>query len=53
VVVVVGGHNGLVAGAFFAKSGARTVVLEAREKTGGAAETSAPFANHPEILVST
>ena len=52
-IVVGGGHNGLVAGAYFAKSGARTVVLEARPKVGGAVDTSAPFADHPEIKVST
>ena len=42
-----------MAGAYFAKSGARTVVLEARPKVGGAVDTSAPFADHPEIKVST
>jgi phytoene dehydrogenase-like protein len=52
-IVVGGGHNGLVSGAYFARSGARVVVLEAREKTGGAADTSAPFPDHPEIKVST
>ena len=52
-IVVGGGHNGLVAGAYFAKAGARTVVLEARPKVGGAVDTSAPFADHPEIKVST
>jgi phytoene dehydrogenase-like protein len=52
-IVVGGGHNGLVAGAYFAKAGARTVVLEARSKVGGAVDTSAPFPNHPEISVST
>jgi len=52
-IVVGGGHNGLVAGAYFAKAGARTVVLESRSKVGGAVDTSAPFPNHPEIKVST
>ena len=52
-IVVGGGHNGLVAGAYLAKAGARTVVLEARPKVGGAVDTSAPFPNHPEIKVST
>jgi phytoene dehydrogenase-like protein len=52
-IVVGGGHNGLVAGAYFAKAGARTVVLEARNKVGGAVDTSAPFPDHPEIKVST
>jgi phytoene dehydrogenase-like protein len=52
-IVIGGGHNGLVSGAYFARDGARTVVLEARDKTGGAADTSAPFADHPEINVTT
>jgi len=52
-IVIGGGHNGLVSGAYFARDGARTVVLESRHKTGGAADTSAPFANHPDINVTT
>jgi phytoene dehydrogenase-like protein len=52
-IVIGGGHNGLVAGAYFARAGARTVVLEARNKTGGAADTSAPFPDHPDINVTT
>ncbi|MGA9160267.1 MAG: NAD(P)/FAD-dependent oxidoreductase, partial [Actinomycetota bacterium] len=52
-IVIGGGHNGLTAGAYFARAGARTVVLEARTKTGGAADTSAPFPDHPEINVTT
>src|SRR5258708_36494119 len=42
-IVVGGGHNGLVAAAYLARSGARTVVLEGRPKTGGAATTEAPW----------
>ena len=52
-IVIGGGHNGLTAGAYLAREGARTVVLEARDKTGGAADTSAPFADHPDINVTT
>jgi len=52
-IIIGGGHNGLVSGAYFARAGARTVVLEARHKTGGAADTSAPFPDHPEIKVTT
>ncbi|MEX2274450.1 MAG: NAD(P)/FAD-dependent oxidoreductase [Actinomycetota bacterium] len=52
-IVIGGGHNGLISAGFFAKNGARTVVLEARNKTGGAADTSAPFPDHPDIKVST
>jgi len=52
-IVIGGGHNGLTSGAYLAREGARTVVLEARHKTGGAADTSAPFPDHPEINVTT
>ena len=52
-IIIGGGHNGLTSGAYFARSGARTVILEARGKTGGAADTSAPFPDHPEIKVTT
>ena len=52
-IVIGGGHNGLTSGAYLAREGARTVVLEARNKTGGAADTSAPFPDHPEINVTT
>ena len=52
-VVVGGGHNGLVAGAYLARAGARTVVLEARHKTGGAAATDTPWPEAPEFRVTT
>ena len=52
-IVIGGGHNGLIAGAYRSRAGARTVVLEARNKTGGAADTSAPFKDHPDINVTT
>jgi phytoene dehydrogenase-like protein len=52
-IIVGGGHNGLVSGGYFARDGLRTVVLEARDKTGGAADTSAPFPEHPDIKVTT
>ena len=42
-IVIGGGHNGLVAGAYLARAGARTVILERRHKTGGAAATDAPW----------
>jgi phytoene dehydrogenase-like protein len=51
-IVIGGGHNGLVAGAYLARAGARTVVLEARAKTGGAAATDAPWPEAPEIKVT-
>jgi phytoene dehydrogenase-like protein len=52
-IIIGGGHNGLVSAAYFARSGARTLVLERRNKVGGAADTSSPFADHPSIKVST
>jgi phytoene dehydrogenase-like protein len=52
-IVVGGGHNGLVAAAYLAKHGARTIVLEARDKTGGAADTMAPWDEAPDIKVTT
>jgi phytoene dehydrogenase-like protein len=39
-IVVGGGHNGLVAAAYLGRAGLRTLLLERRERVGGAAETS-------------
>jgi phytoene dehydrogenase-like protein len=52
-VVIGGGHNGLVAAAYLARSGARVVVCEARHKVGGAAATDAPWPEAPEFKVTT
>ncbi len=52
-IVVGGGHNGLIAAAYLAKRGAQVVVLESRDKTGGAADTTAPWPEAPEIKVTT
>ena len=51
-IVVGGGHNGLVAAAYLAKAGARTVVLESRSKSGGAATTESPWPEAPEFQVT-
>src|SRR4029077_4067720 len=42
VVVVGGGHNGLVAAGLLAKRGARVTVLERRANVGGPATTEQP-----------
>jgi phytoene dehydrogenase-like protein len=39
VIVIGGGHNGLVCGAYLARAGLKTLVLERREIFGGAAVT--------------
>jgi len=51
-IVVGGGHNGLVAGAYLARAGLSTVVLESRGKTGGAATTESPWPEAPELRVT-
>ncbi len=38
-IIVGGGHNGLTAAAYLARAGQRVLVLEARERVGGAAVT--------------
>ncbi len=51
-IVVGGGHNGLVSAAYLARSGARTLVLESRHATGGAATTERPWPDAPEFKVT-
>ncbi|HEY9264730.1 MAG TPA: FAD-dependent oxidoreductase, partial [Mycobacterium sp.] len=43
VVIVGGGHNGLVAAAYLARAGRRVQVLERLDHVGGAAVSAHPF----------
>ncbi len=52
-VVIGGGHNGLVCGAYLAKAGRRVAILEACERVGGATDTSSPWPELPDCRVST
>jgi phytoene dehydrogenase-like protein len=51
VVIVGGGHNGLVAAGYLAKAGRRVLVLERRHTVGGAAVSEHPFG--PEFTVTS
>jgi phytoene dehydrogenase-like protein len=50
-VIVGGGHNGLVAAAYLARSGLRTLVCERRDIVGGAAVSERPFG--PDYTVTS
>jgi phytoene dehydrogenase-like protein len=51
-IIVGGGHNGLVAAAYLARANAKTLVLEARHNTGGAATTESPWPDAPDFRVT-
>jgi phytoene dehydrogenase-like protein len=53
VLIVGGGHNGLVAAIVLARSGLSVVVLEADVIVGGAARTEYPFSRAPRLGAST
>ncbi|MGA8848042.1 MAG: NAD(P)/FAD-dependent oxidoreductase [Nocardioides sp.] len=50
VVIVGGGHNGLVAAAYLARAGLSVKVLERLDHTGGAAVSAPAFSGHPTRL---
>src|SRR5688572_23472377 len=50
IIIIGGGHNGLVAAAYLGKAGLKTLVLERREVVGGAAVTEEI---HPGFRCST
>jgi phytoene dehydrogenase-like protein len=49
-VVVGGGHNGLTAAAYLAKAGQRVLVLERRERLGGACTLERPFEDDRYVI---
>ncbi len=50
VIVVGGGHNGLTCAAYLARAGKRVLVLEARERLGGACTLEQPFADDRYVI---
>jgi len=49
VIIVGAGHNGLACGAYLAQAGKRVLVLESRERVGGACTIEEPF---PGVFMS-
>jgi phytoene dehydrogenase-like protein len=52
VVIIGGGHNGLVAGCYLARAGLRVLVLEQREWLGGMASSRAFVPEAPDHILS-
>ncbi len=50
VVIVGGGHNGLTAAAYLARAGKSVLVLERRERLGGAATLEQPFEDKDFVI---
>jgi len=50
VVIVGGGHNGLTAAAYLARAGSSVLVLERRERLGGACTLERPFADERFVI---
>ncbi len=51
-IVVGGGHNGLTAAAYLARAGKSVLVLERRDRLGGACTLERPFAQDERYVVS-
>jgi phytoene dehydrogenase-like protein len=50
VIVVGGGHNGLTCAAYLARAGKQVLVLEARERLGGACTLTQPFPDDDYVI---
>ncbi len=50
VIVVGGGHNGLTCAAYLARAGRNVLVLEARERLGGACTLDTPFPDKDFVI---
>jgi phytoene dehydrogenase-like protein len=49
-VIIGGGHNGLTCAAYLARAGKRVLVLEQRERLGGACSLERPFADQDYVV---